>query len=134
MATDIVVVDPYMDSSSECTDFEDEGTNDYSYEGYHVVRLGDSFKNGIYVVQRNLGWGHFSTVWLAWDLQESVFYQPFCLYFVWLFNYVLEYLLLRKILGIIVIFSYGMKTPFFPFAELDHFPLLSFLFECKHRK
>ena len=74
MATDIVVVDPYMDSSSECIDSEDEGTDDYSQGGYHVVILGDLFKNVRYVVQWKLGWGHFSTSWLAWDLQESVFY------------------------------------------------------------
>lgn len=51
---------------------EDEGTEDYRRGGYHAVRIGDSFKNGQYVVQRKLGWGHFSTVWLAWDTQSSV--------------------------------------------------------------
>ncbi|CAN8279080.1 unnamed protein product [Cochlearia groenlandica] len=50
---------------------EDEGTEDYRRGGYHAVRIGDSFKNGLYVVQRKLGWGHFSTVWLAWDTQSS---------------------------------------------------------------
>lgn len=51
---------------------EDEGTEDYRRGGYHAVRIGDSFKNGRYVVQSKLGWGHFSTVWLAWDTQSSV--------------------------------------------------------------
>eukprot|EP01018_Ginkgo_biloba_P029854 Gb_06992 [translate_table: standard] len=69
MATD--AVDPYIDSSSECTESEDEGTDDYRKGGYHAVRLGDSFKNGRYIVQRKLGWGHFSTVWLAWDVQQT---------------------------------------------------------------
>lgn len=73
MATDTMVADPYMDSSSECSESEDEGTDDYRKGGYHAVRLGDSFKNGRYVVQRKLGWGHFSTVWLAWDLEEARF-------------------------------------------------------------
>lgn len=51
---------------------EDEGTEDYRRGGYHAVRIGDSFKNGRYVVQSKLGWGHFSTVWLSWDTQSSV--------------------------------------------------------------
>lgn len=46
---------------------EDEGTEDYKRGGYHAVQIGDTFKNGCYVVQSKLGWGHFSTVWLAWD-------------------------------------------------------------------
>ncbi|XP_010535640.1 PREDICTED: SRSF protein kinase 2-like [Tarenaya hassleriana] len=50
---------------------EDEGTEDYRRGGYHAVRIGDTFKDGCYVVQSKLGWGHFSTVWLAWDTQKS---------------------------------------------------------------
>ncbi|XP_028788884.1 SRSF protein kinase 1 [Neltuma alba] len=50
---------------------EDEGTEDYRRGGYHAVRIGDTFNNGFYVVQAKLGWGHFSTVWLAWDVQRS---------------------------------------------------------------
>ncbi|XP_010541305.1 PREDICTED: SRSF protein kinase 2-like [Tarenaya hassleriana] len=50
---------------------EDEGTEDYRRGGYHAVRIGDTFKNGRYVVQSKLGWGHFSTVWLAWDTHKS---------------------------------------------------------------
>ncbi|OMO58267.1 hypothetical protein CCACVL1_25518 [Corchorus capsularis] len=58
---------------SEASDYssEDEGTEDYRRGGYHAVRIGDTFKNGCYVVQSKLGWGHFSTVWLAWDTQRS---------------------------------------------------------------
>ncbi|XWS55931.1 hypothetical protein CRYUN_Cryun09bG0042600 [Craigia yunnanensis] len=60
-------------SGSESGDYtsEDEGTEDYRRGGYHAVRIGDTFKNGRYVVQSKLGWGHFSTVWLAWDTQLS---------------------------------------------------------------
>ncbi|OMO83979.1 hypothetical protein COLO4_22282 [Corchorus olitorius] len=60
-------------SGSESGDYtsEDEGTEDYRRGGYHAVRIGDTFKNGRYVVQRKLGWGHFSTVWLAWDTHLS---------------------------------------------------------------
>lgn len=36
--------------------------------GYHRVIIGDKF-NDRYVVVEKLGWGHFSTVWLAKDLK-----------------------------------------------------------------
>ncbi|PNY07104.1 SRSF protein kinase 2-like protein [Trifolium pratense] len=49
---------------------EDEGTEDYRRGGYHAVQIGDTFKHGCYVIQSKLGWGHFSTVWLAWDTQK----------------------------------------------------------------
>lgn len=64
--------DPIGDGN-EASDYssEDEGTEDYRRGGYHAVRMGDTFKNGCYVVQSKLGWGHFSTVWLAWDTQRS---------------------------------------------------------------
>ena len=35
--------------------------------GYHPVQIGDLL-NGKYHVVRKLGWGHFSTVWLGWDI------------------------------------------------------------------
>ena len=38
--------------------------------GYHPVRLGD-FYHSRYRVQRKLGWGHFSTVWLVQDTLKS---------------------------------------------------------------
>uniref|UniRef100_A0A0D6R1S7 non-specific serine/threonine protein kinase n=1 Tax=Araucaria cunninghamii TaxID=56994 RepID=A0A0D6R1S7_ARACU len=71
MASAGVAADPFMDSSSEFTESEEEGTEEYRKGGYHAVRLGDSFNNGRYIVQRKLGWGHFSTVWLAWDVHQS---------------------------------------------------------------
>ncbi|KAK4272793.1 hypothetical protein QN277_021299 [Acacia crassicarpa] len=65
--------DKHEEDWTESSDFtsEDEGTEDYRRGGYHAVRVGDTFKNGRYVVQSKLGWGHFSTVWLAWDIQLS---------------------------------------------------------------
>lgn len=63
--------DRSSEESSDCTS-EDEGIEDYRRGGYHAVRIGDAFKNGRYVVQSKLGWGHFSTVWLAWDTQKTV--------------------------------------------------------------
>lgn len=59
------------ESSDDCSS-EDEGSDDYRRGGYHAVRIGDSFNGGRYVVQSKLGWGHFSTVWLAWDTLTSV--------------------------------------------------------------
>ncbi|KAI5001047.1 hypothetical protein ZWY2020_011006, partial [Hordeum vulgare] len=40
---------------------EDEGTENYGRGGYH----------GAYVMQSKLGWGHFSTAWVAWDTAHS---------------------------------------------------------------
>ncbi|XP_057423562.1 uncharacterized protein LOC130717372 [Lotus japonicus] len=59
--------------AADSSDFtsEDEGTEDYRRGGYHPVLIGDAFKAGRYVVQSKLGWGHFSTVWLAWDTHHS---------------------------------------------------------------
>lgn len=31
------------------------------------MRVGEVYNNNNYVVIRKLGWGHFSTVWCAWD-------------------------------------------------------------------
>jgi hypothetical protein len=58
--------------SSDVSESEDEGSDEYRRGGYHAVRIGDWFSNGRYVVHRKLGWGHFSTVWLAWDAHDKV--------------------------------------------------------------
>ncbi|KAH8407634.1 hypothetical protein KR222_008296 [Zaprionus bogoriensis] len=55
-----------MNSENE----EQELKEDYCKGGYHPVNIGDLFQ-GRYHVIRKLGWGHFSTVWLCWDLQEK---------------------------------------------------------------
>lgn len=51
---------------------EQEDSSDYCKGGYHPVKIGDFFCNR-YHVTRKLGWGHFSTVWLCWDMQEKRF-------------------------------------------------------------
>ena len=56
-------------SSSESSDCED--ARDYRIGGYHRVNAGDVFYGGRYRVLAKLGWGHFSTVWLAFDMGLS---------------------------------------------------------------
>jgi hypothetical protein len=46
---------------------DEEDWQEYKLGGYHPVSIGDSFSDSRYVVVRKLGWGHFSTVWLARD-------------------------------------------------------------------
>jgi len=41
---------------------------DYKIGGYHPVHVGEVFINW-YVAIQKLGWGHFSTVWLAKDMK-----------------------------------------------------------------
>jgi len=53
-------------------DDEQEDPRDYTKGGYHPVKIGDLFHNRYHVV-RKLGWGHFSTVWLCWDLLAKRF-------------------------------------------------------------
>ncbi|CAG0922958.1 unnamed protein product [Notodromas monacha] len=51
---------------------EQETPRDYRRGGYHPVQLGDTYC-GRYHVLRKLGWGYFSTVWLAWDMTSRRF-------------------------------------------------------------
>lgn len=49
---------------------QEENANDYKVGGYHPVSKGEvyfsrDFPNREYIILRKLGWGHFSTVWLA---------------------------------------------------------------------
>lgn len=63
------IVDTDDDGEESEPWFEGENDSDskaYGKGGYLRVRLGDKF-NGRYTVEKKLGWGHFSTVWLATD-------------------------------------------------------------------
>lgn len=59
------------DSSDEEDDkvntAEEEDLKDYVPGGYHPCFIGETYKDGKYTLVRKLGWGHFSTVWLARD-------------------------------------------------------------------
>jgi len=59
-------------SSSSGSEEDEEGMESYRKGGYHAVRVGDQFAGGRYIAQRKLGWGQFSTVWLAYDTHTSV--------------------------------------------------------------
>lgn len=63
----IIKRNSYNDDGEEYISEDEEDEVDYRIGGYHPVVLGDKFKNGRYVILRKLGWGHFSTVWLAED-------------------------------------------------------------------
>uniref|UniRef100_A0A1I8AXF2 non-specific serine/threonine protein kinase n=1 Tax=Meloidogyne hapla TaxID=6305 RepID=A0A1I8AXF2_MELHA len=75
-ACDDALIDGSMDNDQPplgSDDEEQEDPKDYRRGGYHPVRIGDVFKNGRYHVIRKLGWGHFSTVWLCWDIESKRF-------------------------------------------------------------
>jgi serine/threonine-protein kinase SRPK3 len=61
------------DSDSEIEDNDkklktEESLKDYCPGGYHPTFIGETYgKQNEYLIVRKLGWGHFSTVWLAWD-------------------------------------------------------------------
>ena len=56
-------------NSSQYTDSNtsvDEGLEDYKIDGYHPVHIGEILLER-YVIMQKLGFGHFSTAWLALD-------------------------------------------------------------------
>ncbi|KAH8419842.1 hypothetical protein KR009_003271, partial [Drosophila setifemur] len=48
----------------------EESSADYRVGGYHPVAIGDVFKDRYYAIHK-LGWGHFSTVWLCYDIRKE---------------------------------------------------------------
>lgn len=50
----------------------EEDPSEYKEGGYHPAYIGETYKNGRYILVRKLGWGHFSTVWLAKDTLHNV--------------------------------------------------------------
>ncbi|KAF9522960.1 kinase-like domain-containing protein [Crepidotus variabilis] len=61
----------YSSQSASMMTEDEEDWEDYVKGGYHPVKIGDTFSEGRYVVVRKLGWGHFSTVWLAQDTKMN---------------------------------------------------------------
>ncbi|CAJ1051307.1 SRSF protein kinase 2-like [Xyrichtys novacula] len=53
-------------------DEQQENPEDYDIGGYYHVEIGEIFVDRYQVVKK-LGWGHFSTVWLCWDMVERRF-------------------------------------------------------------
>lgn len=51
-----------------------ESSSQYRSGLYYPVKLGDTFKNGRYKIWHKLGWGGFSTIWLARDLMYVYFF------------------------------------------------------------
>ncbi|KAG8876536.1 serine/threonine protein kinase, CMGC group [Tulasnella sp. 331] len=62
---------PQSYSSGSVLTEDEEDLEDYVKGGYHPVNIGDTFSDGRYIVVRKLGWGHFSTVWLAKDTRMN---------------------------------------------------------------
>ncbi|KAL4807908.1 kinase-like domain-containing protein [Aspergillus unguis] len=63
-----------MDLSLYCQNnllYTQEALSKYRPGGYHPVTLGDTFENGRYQIHHKLGWGGFSTVWLAKDRDRN---------------------------------------------------------------
>ncbi|XP_034023187.1 SRSF protein kinase 2-like [Thalassophryne amazonica] len=56
----------------ECDEEQQENPAEYGTGGYYSVEIGEIFE-GRYQVVRKLGWGHFSTVWLCWDMMKGQF-------------------------------------------------------------
>ncbi|KAF5121855.1 SRSF protein kinase 3 [Metarhizium anisopliae] len=49
----------------------EENITRYCVGGYHPVRIGDLFRDGKYKIISKLGYGVYSTVWLAFDLESE---------------------------------------------------------------
>ncbi|KAG6032239.1 hypothetical protein E4U41_007279 [Claviceps citrina] len=49
----------------------EESLDRYCIGGYHPVKIGDSFNHGKYKIISKLGYGLYSTVWLALDLEAK---------------------------------------------------------------
>ena len=59
------------DDSDDDDDDDREGEDEYKKGGYHRVSIGDCFHENRYRIERKLGWGHFSTVWIVSDLKRT---------------------------------------------------------------
>ena len=60
-------------SSGDNDDNDIEDLEDYNVNGYHPAHVGEILDSK-YVLLKKLGWGHFSTVWLAFKLSDKQLY------------------------------------------------------------
>jgi hypothetical protein len=58
------------ESSSNSEDGDVEELDDYHVDGYHPAHVGEVIDSK-YIILKKLGWGHFSTVWLAFKLSDK---------------------------------------------------------------
>ncbi|XP_059186302.1 SRSF protein kinase 3-like [Centropristis striata] len=65
-------VHPHSSEPLGSYDEQQENPEDYGIGGYHPVEIGEIFVDRYQVVKK-LGWGHFSTVWLCWDMMKGRF-------------------------------------------------------------
>lgn len=61
----------FPDPESDLDSSESEGGDEYCKGGYYPVQIGETFNNGRYILLQKMGWGHFSTVWLAFDVLKT---------------------------------------------------------------
>lgn len=77
--TDLSIDDSiFQDAADDACDEQEkvnlrheECVDDYKVGGYHPAYIGEEYNGGKYVLVRKLGWGYFSTVWLAKDLAKN---------------------------------------------------------------
>lgn len=65
--SDVDVSGDEDDDDANVNPDNEEDLKDYVPGGYHPCFIGENYKNNKYTLVRKLGWGHFSTVWLARD-------------------------------------------------------------------
>lgn len=66
--------DVSLDSNNEEIDDNDaESLGDFKEDGFHPTHVGEIIDSK-YIVLKKLGWGHFSTVWLAYKLSDKQLY------------------------------------------------------------
>lgn len=64
---------PYKPASFVHTGSAVEEPDYYKPGGFHPVTLGDTFRQDQYTILRKLGYGQYSTVWLARDSKYVVY-------------------------------------------------------------
>ncbi|KAM4587413.1 SRSF protein kinase 3-like isoform 1-T2 [Odontesthes bonariensis] len=63
---------PHLPEPLGSDDDQQENPADHCIGGYYPVEIGEIFVDRYQVVKK-LGWGHFSTVWLCWDMVTEHF-------------------------------------------------------------